>query len=162
MIQFAPRRDDDFVAIAPLTHVENGVGRHLVAHANAARAHDAPFGIVDNRVAENGRLGLVDRLLRHALRATLMFEPVVLKITLASLVADRAIDGMIQEQQFLHGVTRLPNVFTRISLDLHAVGTGHLAGGKQETYVKNEKIQDVFILDGFKQNGFICLRLVAP
>jgi len=102
VVELAARGQNDFVLVATLAHVENVVFGNLVANSNAACAHDAALGVVDDRRAEANAFRLVDRLGELALRGTLMLVVVVLELALAGLIADRAIDRMIEEQELLH------------------------------------------------------------
>ena len=69
------------------------------------------------------RLRLVHRLVAHALLRALVLEPVVLQLALAGLVADRAVDRVVEEQELLH-VARAPRRRAAlVSLEhLHALG----------------------------------------
>ena len=58
-----------------------------------------------------------------------MLEPVVLQPALAGLIADRAVDRVVQQQELLHRGARLVHVLARLALDHHAVGGRLLAGG---------------------------------
>ena len=102
VVELAARSENDFVLVATLAHVENVVLGDLVANANAARAHDAALGVVDDGRTEANALRLVDRLGELALQRSLVFVVVVLELTLACLITDRAIDRVIEEQELLH------------------------------------------------------------
>src|SRR5690606_35012944 len=93
-----------------------------------ARAHDAALGVVDDGRAEAHTLGLVHRLGALALELLLRGEPVVLELALAGLVADRAVDRVVQEQELLRALLRLERVGA-LGEDLHALARDHLAGG---------------------------------
>ena len=128
MIQLAPRGDEDLVLVAALTHVEHGVADQLVADADAAGAHDAALAVIDDGRAEAHTLDLVDGFGVFALQTRAVLEPVVLELALAGLVADRAVDGVVQEQELLHRSLRLLHVLV-LRRDLHAVRRAHLTGG---------------------------------
>ncbi len=59
----------------------------------------------------------------------MVLEPVVLELALAGLVADRAVDRVVQEQELLDVVTRPLDVLARVGQDLHALDGRHVAGG---------------------------------
>src|SRR5690606_2830857 len=86
VVELAARAQADLVLVAALAHVEHVVLGDLVAEANAARAHDAALGVVDDGRAEAHTLGLVHRLGALALELLLRGEPVVLELALAGLV----------------------------------------------------------------------------
>src|SRR5690606_21847679 len=62
VVELAARRQDDLVLVAALAHVEHVVADDLLAEADAARAHDAALGVVDDGRPEAHALGLVHGL----------------------------------------------------------------------------------------------------
>ena len=58
-----------------------------------------------------------------------VIEPVVLQLALARLIADGAIDGVVEQKELLDRVARLLDVLARVAHDLHASAAGHLARG---------------------------------
>ena len=97
-VELAARRDEDLVQVAALAHVEDVVLRDLVHEADAARAHHAALAVVDDGGSELDALGLVDGLVPHPLLRLVVVEPVVLQLALAGLVADGAVDRVVQER----------------------------------------------------------------
>ncbi len=104
MIELPAGRDGDLAEVAALADAQHRILRELARDAHAAGADDAALGVVDDGRPEGHGLGLVHDLLRHALALALMLEPVVLQATLAGLIADRAVDGVVQEQELLHAL----------------------------------------------------------
>src|SRR5690606_27789757 len=127
VVELTTRREDDLVAVATLAHVEDGVFGELLRDTNAARAHDAALGVVHDGRPETHALRLVNRLGVLALRGVLVLVVVVLELALAGLVADGAVDWMVQEEELLYGRLRLLDALARAG-DLHALGGRHLAG----------------------------------
>ena len=130
MVELAAGGQDDLVPVAALPHVQDRVADHLVADADAAGAHDAALGVVDDRRTEADPLGLVHRLGALALEVPLVLEPVVLELALTGLVADGAIDRVVEQQELLHRVLSLLHLFAD-RVDLHALGRLDLAGGHE-------------------------------
>ena len=129
MIELAAGRDDDLGQVAALAQIEDRILGELVGEADAARADDAALGVVDDGGAEHDGLGLVHDLLLHALAGTLMLEPVILKAALTGLIADGAVDRVVEEQELLHGGARLGHVLARLGEHFHPGGAADLAGG---------------------------------
>jgi hypothetical protein len=128
VVELSARSEDDFVLVATFAHIEDMVLGDLVADANATRAHDAPLGVVDDRWAEPNALRLVDRLGQFALQRALMLVVVVLELTLPGLIADRTVDRMIEEQEFLHRRLGSLDLVVR-RRDDHVLGSGELTCG---------------------------------
>ena len=128
VVELSARSEDDFVLVATFAHVEDVVLGDLVADANAARAHDATLGVVDDGRAEANALRLVDRLGELALQRALVLVVVVLELALARLIADRAVDRVIEEQELLH--RRLGGLHLVVRRrDDHVLGGGELTCG---------------------------------
>ncbi len=128
VVELPARREYDFVSVAALAHVEDVVLGDFVADADAARAHDATLGVVNDGGSETDAFWLVDRLSELSLQRALVLVVVILELALAGLVADGAIDRVIEQQKLLHG--------SLCGLDLvvgrrnhHAVGGLELTGG---------------------------------
>jgi hypothetical protein len=101
--------------------------RHLGREAHAARAVDAAghHGLDQGAevLVEHGPLVLVEAAAVEAVGHGL-----VLQVAFAALVADRAIQRMVDEQEFHHAVARLLHQ-RRVGLDHHALAHRHGAGG---------------------------------
>jgi len=129
VIELAPWRDDDLGEVAALALVEHRIFGDLGRKPHAARAHDTALGVVDDGRAEHHALGLVDRLVAHALLGALVLEPIILQAALTSLIADGAIDRVIQKQKLLHRRARLLDLARRFAFDLHVLAGRYLASG---------------------------------
>ena len=75
-------------------------------------------------------LGPVALLLEEPALAGPVGEDLVLQRALAALVAHRAVEGMVHEEELEHPVLRLLDLL-RGGVDHHAVGHGHVAGRLQ-------------------------------
>jgi hypothetical protein len=128
VVELATWRHRDLVQITALAHAEHRILGELVGDTDAACAHDAALGVVDDGRTEHDGLRLVDRLVVHALLRALMLEPVVLQPALSRLIADRAIHGVIEQQQLLHRRAGPHRVLAGLALDHHAVGRRLLTG----------------------------------
>jgi len=108
VVELATGGHEDLVSVAALAHVEDVIADQLVAYADAAGAHDAALGVVHDGRTEALRLGLVHGLRALALHLRIVARPVVLQLALTGLIADRAVDRMVQQQPLLHvGLRRL-------------------------------------------------------
>jgi len=143
-LELAPRRDHDLEAVAALAQVEHVVADELVADADAARAGDAALGVVDDGVAEGHGLGLVHRLVEHALGRVLLGEVVVLEPALAGLVADGAVDRVVEQEKLLHVRPGVLDEVGVLRAHHHAL-RGHLLAGGLELGLA---VDDVVALGG--------------
>src|SRR5665213_1879393 len=91
------RRDLDQVATSG--HVDLGVAGDLVGEPRAARALDAAFTIEFDEVADLDRLGPVTLLLYEPALPWTVRERLVLERALPTLVADRAVQRVVDEQK---------------------------------------------------------------
>ena len=93
-------------AIAALGHIEHRLVGHIRHEADAARAQDAAVRHIEHVTAE-----VFDRI--EALRLPVagvcasFSEGVVLKFALTRLIADRAVEWMIDQQELEHTLPRL-------------------------------------------------------
>ena len=95
--------------------------RDLVAEPDAARAHDAALLVEHDARPDVDALAVVDLVDLEPRRLQVVRHVVDLQLALARLVADRAVDRVVDEQELHHGLAaRLHAVGVR--LDLHAVG----------------------------------------
>ena len=145
----------DFGDRPAVDHAQRGHAHAFVADAHAAVAQDAA-----RRVEEHHRrellLGRVDLLFRVAAFARAIAEGHVLQFAFAALIAHRAIQRMVGEQELQHGFTRRRHL-RRFRAHHHALAHGkrasrhqlghllhfhqaHAAGGLQrETFVVAER-----------------------
>jgi hypothetical protein len=128
VVEHPAGREEDLAQVPPLALLEHGILRDLLDEPHAAGAHDAPLRVVHDRRPEAHALGLVDDLVVHALLVAPVLEPVVLQPALARLIADRAVDRVVQEQHLLHRLPGVGDVRRALALDLHPVGARPLAG----------------------------------
>jgi hypothetical protein len=105
---------------AALTDAERLHVHALVANAHAAEAQNAARRVVVHRVRPL-LLGLVALLLVEAALVRAVGEDHVLQFALAALVAHRAIERMIGEQEFQHALARFVHLW-RAGADHHARG----------------------------------------
>ena len=98
-----------------------------VSEADAARAVDAA---VHRRLDQRAEILVRHRALVLAVAAAVeaVGHRLVLQVALAALVADRAVERMVDQQELHHAVARLLD-HRRVGLDDHAVGRRHRAGG---------------------------------
>jgi hypothetical protein len=116
----------------PLEHLDEGVSGDLCGESRASSTQHAALAV------EQDLRGDVDRLRVGALDVD---EPglgpavahrLVLQGALAALVADRAVQRVVDEQQLHHTLLRLVGDRRReLGLDDHAVGDGRRAGGER-------------------------------
>ena len=86
---------------------------------DAARAKNAALVVEHDARAEINALGLVNFRLDEAARALAVIHGVFLELAFARLVADRAIERMIDEQRFQHAFAHLLHA-GRARVNLHA------------------------------------------
>ena len=89
-------------ALAALEEPQLARLRDLVAEADAAAAHDAAFVIKPDARADIDVLRLLDLVFTEAALAFPMFHAEFLKSALTSLITNRAIQWMIDQQELHH------------------------------------------------------------
>jgi hypothetical protein len=99
----------------------------LVAEAHAPRAQDAALGVQDHVGAQRHRLGLADLVLHHPRVVEPVLHVVDLEPALARLVADRAIEWVVDQVELHDGPARLLDPLGLRPHD-HAVGGHRVAG----------------------------------
>ena len=104
----------DLGLVAPADELDQRVARHLVGEAGAAVALDAALAVEEHEVAERDRLLEVPLLLDEAGLARAEGQRLVLQRALAALVAHRAVERVVDEQELEDAVLRL----------LHLLGGG--------------------------------------
>ncbi len=85
--------------VAAVPELDERVAGDLVGEAGAAGAEDAPLPVQQHQVGDRDRLLEVPLLLDEAALSGTVGHGLVLEGTLASLVADRAVEGMIDEEE---------------------------------------------------------------
>ena len=114
--------DADVGPVAALRHVEHRLLRYVLHEAHAPRAQDAAVGDVEHVGPEVLHRVEALRELRAVPRAaTPLLEGEVLQLALARLVADRAIERVVDEEQLQHSHAR--------ALCLRVLGVHHHALG---------------------------------
>jgi hypothetical protein len=125
----ALERGDDRVRAAVLGH-ELHVARHVLRESRAAVAQDAALAVELDQRRDRDRLLLRALRQRHPRDAGAIAERQVLQRALAALVADGAVERVVQEQELEHGVLALAGTGA-VRVDHHAVGGWRGAGGLQ-------------------------------
>ena len=96
----------DVGAVTTFAHVQHGVLRHHVHEAHASCAQDAAIRHVEYVAPEI--LHRVEAFRLHVARIlAALGKRVVLQFALASLVADRAVERMVDQQELQHTLARL-------------------------------------------------------
>jgi hypothetical protein len=98
--------------------VDQLVASHLIGEARAAIAKDAAFAVEQHELADRDRLLEVALGLDVTALARPMRERLILERALAALVAHRAVERMVGEQQLDHAFLS-PLGGRRVGLDLH-------------------------------------------
>ena len=85
-----------------LGEAEHGIPCHLVHEADAAAAHDATLVIKADARADSHVLGLFDLHIGEARDASAVAHGIFLQSAFAGLIANRAIQRMIDQQKLHH------------------------------------------------------------
>ena len=72
----------------------------LVHEPDAARAHDAALGVIDDHRPEHFALWFIQLVGTDARRLVIVLHVIILQLALARLIADRAIDRVIDQMEF--------------------------------------------------------------
>lgn len=110
--------------------------RHLVILHNFAEepgtagAQDASFGVEDDIGAQIDDFMLVHLGFAHAAGHPVVHHVIILKLAFAGVVANRAIEGMAEEQEFEDSLIDLFDGFG-IGIDGHSIGNGGITGDGQ-------------------------------
>lgn len=128
------RVDPDLLQRTPLHQLDERIPRNLLGEPGAPRAQHTPLPVQKDLCGQRNRLG--ERALD--LPETRLRAPVghrlILQRALAALVAHRAVQRMIDQQQLHHPLLRLVGDRRReLGVDNHAVGDGRGAGGERLT-----------------------------
>ena len=92
---------------APADEGDQRVAGHLVGEAGAAVTEDAALPVHEDQVAERDGLGVVALLLDEAALAGAVGDGLVLQGALAALVADRAVQRVVDEEELEDAVLGL-------------------------------------------------------
>ena len=103
-----------------------GVG-HFVAETHTARAENAALLVQHHQRADIDHFVLFDFGNRRAVGLETIVPIIILQATFPSLIADRAVDRVIEQQELHH---TLAHFFDRVGIDhdLQALGGGGAAG----------------------------------
>ena len=109
---------------AAIDEAEDVVMRHLLHEADAARAKDATFVVEDDVLADVLALGLFDFFLEEVRSAMAEFHGEFLEAAFAGLVADGAVERVVDEEEFHDALAAI--------LDQRGIGAGGHAFGHLE------------------------------
>ena len=115
--------DRDLDPVATLREVDEGLARHLLGKTGAARALDAALPIEQHERADLDGLGPVPFLLDEPALSRPVGHRLVLEGALASLVADGAVERVVEEQELEHALLGLSG---RLGLGEDLLAVGHL------------------------------------
>jgi hypothetical protein len=113
---------EDLGVVAAADEVDQLVAGHLVREPGAAVAQDAALAVEIDQVAERDRLLEVALLLDVPALARTVAERLVLQRALAALVADGAVERVVDQQQ-LEDALLCP--FDRVGGGVHDLAVGH-------------------------------------
>ena len=113
----------------PVEQLDLLVARDLPAEPHAAPAEHAALPVEHHQLGERDGLAEVTLLLPVAAPPRAEVERLVLQRALAAAVADRAVEGVVDEQQFQDRALRLDGG-RRVGVDHHPVGHG--GGARRE------------------------------
>ena len=109
----------DLGVVAPMDEVDQRIAGDVLGETRAAIAQDAALTIEQHEIADRDRLLLVALLLDHAALTGTERHGLVLEGAFAALVADRAVERMVQQQELEDAVLSLLGDLG-FGLDLHA------------------------------------------
>ena len=125
------RREDvllehvDLDGVTAPEEVDLRLARDLRREPDAAAALDAPLAVQQHELGDRDGLGPVPLLLEEPALARPVGEHLVLEGALAPLVAHRAVEGVVHEEELEHPVLGLLDLLGG-GVDHHAVGDGHV------------------------------------
>src|SRR3989454_3623636 len=129
VVELSARKEPDLGVVATLEDAQLPRAGDLVAEAHAARAEDASLGVEDDVRPEGYRLRLVHLLVRHPRIVEAVLHVVDLEPALAGLVADRAVERVIDQVELHDRLARLAHP-VGLREDDHAVGGDRVAGDR--------------------------------
>ena len=106
---------------------EDGIIRDFIHEADASAAHDAAFVVEPDAGADFHVLGLLDLHFLEAREAAAVADGEFLQAALASLVADRAVERVIDEEELHHAVAAFLDEIAA-GADAHVFGHRVCAG----------------------------------
>ena len=118
---------DDSSLLGPARMLRGYQLGDLIAEADAARAHDAALVIQADARADIDVLGLLRFVLTETAFTLAVLDAELLQTTLARLIADRAVERMVGEQELHHTTTALLGELA-FGADAHALADGVGAG----------------------------------
>src|SRR5262249_24161900 len=127
VLEVAAGKEADLRVIAAIEDAELTGARDLVTETHAARARDAPLGVEHHVRTEWQGLRLVDLLVDHPRVVEAVFHVVDLQPALTRLIADRAVERMVDEVELHDGAPRFLHPLGLGRHD-HAVGRLGVAG----------------------------------
>ena len=115
--------DADLLQRTPLDERDERVAGDLVGEPRAAGAEHAPLPVEEHLAGDVDRLGVGPLDVLEPGRAAAVAHGLVLQWALAALVADRAVERVVDEQQLHDALLRLVGDGRRqLGVDLHALG----------------------------------------
>jgi hypothetical protein len=102
-----PRERVDLGLVAPVNEADQRVAGHLGGEPGAAVAQDAALAVEHHQVADRDGLLEVALLLEEAALARPVRHGLVLQGALAALVAHRAVERVVHQQELQHALLRL-------------------------------------------------------
>ena len=108
---------------AAFGEAEHGIICDLCGETNAAAAHDAALVIKADTRSDIDVLGLLDLVFAEAAFAFAVFDAELLKAAFAGLIANRAVERVIDEEKLHHAFAAFLRE-QRIGADAHAFGDG--------------------------------------
>ncbi len=104
IIEPLSRMDRERGVAAAFREAEHIVVDRLLGKTDATRAHDAALVVQHDALADVHPLRLLDLLLDETAVIVAVLDRVFLQLALAGLVADRAVERMIDEEEFHHAL----------------------------------------------------------
>jgi hypothetical protein len=122
MIEQLVLRDPDVGAVAPLGHVEHRLLCHVFHEPHTSGAEDATIGHVEHVATEVLHRTVPLGIFGVAGAGPPFLEHVVLKLALAGLIADRAVERVIDEEQLENSLARLLRL---VAIHMHHLPLSH-------------------------------------
>ena len=132
---------------ASIGEAEHWIIGNFIGEPNAAAAHDASLVVEANARADLDVFRLFHLLLTEAGLAVAVLNAEFLERAFSSLIADRAVEGMIGEKEFHHPLTTL---FCHLALSADAhVRSDRVSAGNGRAW--NPRNGDVSVLIRFRR-----------
>ena len=136
---------------AALGEAEDGIARDLVHETDAARAHDAALVVEPDARADIDVFRLFHLHVHEARDAAAEADGLLLETALAGLVADRAVQRVVDEEKLHHPFAAFFHQFTG-GADTHVFGDGVRTGNGRAGHPADRFVA-VFIPSGFLAGG---------